>query len=195
MNIIKFQHQSKLAFGLVLTIALHVFFWIALTVKLPLYQGSKQASSTLILLKTKIFPKRRQQESQITATLKLLHHSSTKPALSNDVIHVEPPTTIEEEISEQHEVTEKQALFQQDALAQQAHANAGKIYRELIQHQHSFSHQLKPTTFEEKLGKDIQKAAIKDCQKDYSDNNSTGSIISLAAFVVYDTVTNKCKWR
>jgi len=181
--------------ALSLTIALHAFFWFALDVKLPFHHDQQRVLSTLIIVNTAKLPAPSRQQTSVYHGSTPFYHTRPKPELHNHVVHSESENITENDISVQADRKESQSSSQQKGLTDQAHTNAGKIFLELSQKERRSLYQLKPATFEEKLGKDIQKAAIKDCQKDYADNGSAGTIISLTAFVIYDTVTNKCKWR
>ncbi|MFZ6754937.1 hypothetical protein ACO0KY_16325 [Undibacterium sp. Dicai25W] len=151
--------------------------------------------STLIIVNTAKLPTPSRQQTSVYNSSKPSYHTRPKSELNKHVVHSESDNNTENNISVQADNTERQSSPQQTGLTQQAHANAGKIFLELSQNERRSLYQLKPTTFEEKLAKDIQKSAMKDCQKDYADNRSTAVIISLTALVIYDTVTNKCKWR
>ncbi|WP_222613048.1 hypothetical protein [Undibacterium jejuense] len=151
--------------------------------------------STLVMVNTAKLPASPRLQTSVYNSSKPSYHSRPNPELNKHVVHSESGNNTENNISVQADNIESQSSPQQNALTQQAHANAGKIFLELSQKERRSLYQLKPTTFEEKLAKDIQKSAMKDCQKDYADNRSTAVIISLTALVIYDTVTNKCKWR
>jgi len=181
--------------ALSLTIALHAFFWFALDVKLYFHHDQQQVLSRLVIVNTAKLPIPSRQQTSVYHSSKPSYHSRPKPELNKHLVHSESDNNTENKISVQADNTESQSSPHQNGLTQQAHANAGKIFLELSQKERLSPYQLKPATFEEKLAKDIQKSAIKDCQKDYADNRSTAAIISLTALVIYDTVTNKCKWR
>ena len=189
---------SKSVITTCLTIGIHFLFWILL-IQHSAWQEERRISRTLTikLLSEPISPKHEQNEVQIKFVPQSLNtanaHSSshliadvTKP----DIVlqHIVPAETIP--LVQGDKVTDTEG-----DVTEKSRAELRQIYKELRRDFLSGMKEKKEANSETKLGQEIQRAAIKDCRKDHSDNDNPSLLLTLTAVVIYDTVTKKCKWN